>query len=56
MDTNHFDHLRRALVAVSPGRGLMSLLGGLTLGGGLLAILGATDAQAKTKVHASKKM
>jgi hypothetical protein len=33
----------------------MSLLGGLTLGGGLPAILGATDAQAKKTVHANKK-
>ena len=55
MDETRIDSLRRALVAVSPRRGLMSLLGGLTMGGGLLASFWATDARAQKKVHASKK-
>jgi hypothetical protein len=54
MDETRFDALRRALVAVSPRRGLMSLLGGLTLGGSLPVVLGAPETEAK-KVRASKK-
>jgi hypothetical protein len=54
MDETRFDSFRRALASASPRRGLMSVLGGLTLGGAFASVLGASDAQAK-KVHASKK-
>jgi hypothetical protein len=54
MEESRFESLRHALAAVSPRRGLMSLLGGLTLGGSLPAVLSADDAQAK-KVRGPKK-
>lgn len=54
MGESRFEDVRRVLVAVSPRRRLMSLLGGLTLSGITSSLLGGTDAQAK-KVRASKK-
>ena len=54
MDETRFESLRRALAAVSPRRGLMSLLGGLTLGGAFPSVFGASEAEAR-KAHANKK-
>jgi hypothetical protein len=54
MDETRFDSVH-ALDAVRPRRGLMSLLGGMTLGGTLASLLRSSEAGARKSVRNAKK-
>jgi hypothetical protein len=54
MDETRFDLVRRAQASVNPRRRLMALFGGLTMGGVLPTLLGASETEAR-KTRAAKK-